>query len=78
MSTRWICEGSVCGSCEVRHRSALAAVRCCNAHDARIKAYNGPRAFSDREPMPEGKWDWHTRTELWDAQEQIQNERWEG
>jgi len=45
----YTCVGSVCGGCDVKHRSAEAAGRCCRQHHRDVARGNpGGRAYSDR------------------------------
>ena len=48
----WTCIGSVCGGCDVRHRSYAAAAACCDRHMAAVKRGHGRSAYSDRWPTP--------------------------
>lgn len=52
---KYTCEGSVCGTCGVVHRSLKAAQDCCDKHHKAIR-HEYPstfptRAYSDRVPV---------------------------
>jgi hypothetical protein len=51
METKYTCVGSVCGGCDVQHRTIAAAVRCCDRHQAAIARNNCGNAYSDRTPV---------------------------
>lgn len=44
----YVCEGDVCGSCDVKHRKLSAAFRCLRRHQAAIERHNTRGAYSDR------------------------------
>jgi len=49
--THYTCVGSVCGGCDIKHRSAAAADRCCSKHLGQIQRGNTSGAYSDRRPV---------------------------